>query len=634
MADLPFKLNKMYFSKPLDKDPHTLVEVPPPTAAAKSEEASGSHTSTALEEAEDVEDKVMEGIRELEAEIEAAPEAWQVLYLVNEETGGYESDGRDEDEFDFAEMLKDPEPFAQHQVDTVALAPVLEALAELKVSPEPEERPVPMAVDEAPKEVKEATKEKQEKGKAKQVAKNRRYADYPNLTFNPDGGIVVDVQDDEGLSATFFVGMALDDETRLSAAYLKQLDREKVVFAAAPAGFEAGRKYNLATREAHAFKVCTAVVTKTLKEYAGNVIQFIQWAEEQGRSAEEASLRFPVDGKDLMMYLSTFVGQVQVATIRRKLDSLLFWHVVHLQPFDYDIKAFRSLMRAGKNAQPNPKEKRPALPMAHLVFIVKKLDEAAEKTRSDAGFYYAAKAVILTSFFGMARLGELTSARNGQTFKEDEDPSKVFNPKDDIHGGCFKLIEDKETGTQVVNILCPWTKTKHSEGDSLAVADQKIIRQDVCPVAAIGQHLRFNSPSVLDPGFSYIDRDGNRKWMTSSAVVDAANKILGMSGRPRTWGHSFRRGGVNFFAAHGVAPDRLRQVGSDYMREQHITALKYMSNIVFDLDGETKEKDFRKSLDEFYGTGDPLKEDVEPKPQKEATPEQKEGTPAEDIVVE
>ncbi|GAA5989666.1 hypothetical protein JCM11641_007273 [Rhodosporidiobolus odoratus] len=149
--------------------------------------------------------------------------------------GSYESEGREEGEYNFKEMLASPELFVQHQPDMDALSPLFKELASIPV-PEVNER-APVAGEEKEQRTK-VLKEGEEKREAmkKRLPKTRRYTDILNLTFNAEGDIVLEVRDNEGPAATFYAGLEKDREKRLSPDYLEKLDRSEVLSAAAPEG--------------------------------------------------------------------------------------------------------------------------------------------------------------------------------------------------------------------------------------------------------------------------------------------------------------------------------------------------------------------------------------------------------------
>ncbi|GAA5964504.1 hypothetical protein JCM10213_004227, partial [Rhodosporidiobolus nylandii] len=126
---------------------------------------------------------------------------------------------------------------------------------------------------------------------------------------------------------------------------------------------------------------------------------------------------------------------------------------------------------------------------------------------------------------------------------------------------------------------------------------------------------------------------GRRKWLTSGAVVNTFNEVLQELGKERIWGHSFRIGGGNFYAVNGVHPDRIRQSGrwegkvvDKYMRNQNLTAIKYLSNIQFTLDPSLKEASFAKFYGFMAGNGE---KEIEAFLQKEIAADQhRNGKPA------
>ncbi|GAA5839297.1 hypothetical protein JCM11251_006030 [Rhodosporidiobolus azoricus] len=516
---------------------------------------------------------------------------------------GTEEEGSLNAEFSLQERLEDPEMFAQHEADMDALSGLFDEWK--KVTMEPTTKPATTGEGEDFVMLDQDEQDEAFRRMGDGLFTTAKYHDIPGFHLSAPPDIEVEPALPTTGSNVFYDDVPLDATKRLSSAFLRSLPRHKVLFAASPEGFELGKRYSLDVRHAKAYAIYHAVTAKTLDAYAGNVMQFIEFLEEQGREAKD---RFPTNMEDVAMWLSTFVGKVQPGTIRRKLDSLMSWHVAHIQPFNPEPKIIKNLLQSAKKAAPAKKEQRPGITIADMNYVLSVLDERKGTDPTAENYLWAMQALILCAFFSMARFGELVMSRNGRNWKDGEYPEDFFDPEVNVNGANVSSEICEESGVEVIRIHIPVTKTQPRDGEDVYVASQKAPGTPYNPIAYLRKHLFFNKPTACDPLFSYYARDGQRQWMTASACVKEVNKILEADGRERIWPHSFRIGGSNFFTVAKVNPDHIRQVGrwsasgtviDRYMRNQHITALLHLSNIQQDNDPK-----LRKSLLEFNGVED------------------------------
>ncbi|GAA5964961.1 hypothetical protein JCM10213_006872, partial [Rhodosporidiobolus nylandii] len=175
------------------------------------------------------------------------------------------------------------------------------------------------------------------------------------------------------------------------------------------------------------------------------------------------------------------------------------------------------------------------------------LDKRGQDKPEESGYYKAVKACSGTNFFGMGRLGESTTSANGHSVPAGKSIDEIWLAGQDCSGADFRFERDPETGVKMVTLHLPYTKRTRNKGEDIYVPEQKTVDEKYCPVQAVVEHMEANRPGKEDPSFSYIDRNGRRKWLTSGAVVNTFNEVLQELGKERIWGHSFRIGGGNFY---------------------------------------------------------------------------------------
>ncbi|GAA5964638.1 hypothetical protein JCM10213_005371, partial [Rhodosporidiobolus nylandii] len=207
---------------------------------------------------------------------------------------------------------------------------------------------------------------------------------------------VNDLEEETVASNAFYNDLPLDGEVRLSATFLKTLERPNQLFAAAPVGFELGRKYSLATRVARTRTYMTAVTKPVLNAYAGNVMEFLAFCVEEGIEPKE---RFPAASELIVNWLTRFVGQYTPGTIRKKYDSLAFWHAAHSQPFLVDKLELKRVYRAAANQYPKETEQRPGIVIEDMLAVWEVLDKRGQDKPEESGYYKAVKACSGTNFF-------------------------------------------------------------------------------------------------------------------------------------------------------------------------------------------------------------------------------------------
>jgi hypothetical protein len=262
---------------------------------------------------------------------------------------------------------------------------------------------------------------------------------------------------------------------------------------------------------------------------------------------------------DLVAYLSTFVGKYAPSTIRKRYDALAYWSLVHIQPFDVDKRIIKKVYTAAGNAYAKITKTRLGLKLKNFAVAVEAFKEKVQEKPEEKGFFTAVKAIGSTGLFGMPRFGELTSPRNGQNLKEGEKMSDFFAPKIHVNGGNLELLTKGDI--LMFKIHLPFTKTAGVKGEDIFVAEQKAVDFDVCPVEAIKEQVQENLIDETLPLFSYLDRNGLRKFMTTNGALSAYNAVFKEKGLPEIKGHDFRTGGQNLFTVASVHPDSIRQVG-------------------------------------------------------------------------
>ncbi|KAJ3990598.1 hypothetical protein F5050DRAFT_1813839 [Lentinula boryana] len=241
-------------------------------------------------------------------------------------------------------------------------------------------------------------------------------------------------------------------------------------------------------------------------------------------------------------FVGAFAGTVSGRTIRAWLSGLRAWHILKQAPWPEKSELLGLVRRAANNqGSHHQRVKRNPVTLQHLLALRLALDLTSP-------FHCAIWAVALTCFWGCRRLGELTV------------PSETgFNPK--LHVTRLELPDSYilQNSMRRLKFHIPWTKTTRELGaDIVASANAPA----VCPCDAFLLHWEKNTAVPAGyPLFSYIDKDGNPKYLTKPKFLKTVMAIWNSVKMPNVLGHSFRIGGAVELLLAGVPPHVVAAIG-------------------------------------------------------------------------
>lgn len=270
----------------------------------------------------------------------------------------------------------------------------------------------------------------------------------------------------------------------------------------------------------------------TTRQYAAAVNKFISYLEVSSNPAKT----IPFSRKTVyqfMLWCSTSSNRrVSSTTIRRYLTGLRMWHVLHDVPFPMiDLNRVRLLLKSCKITETAPVKKlRVGLTLQDVVNLTDKLS-------TDNAQDLVTKAIILTGFWSLARLGELTGHRDHPT---------VFVRRRDLtfsHDGMSAHIRLRLAKTA-------------SPGE-IQLLRMRCQPNRLDPINALQELLKRVPGTPNDPLFpSRI-----RTVPMENSRVETFLKSYGPQDNSKWGGHSLRIGGASFQRACGRPVSSLKRLG-------------------------------------------------------------------------
>ncbi|KAJ3979193.1 hypothetical protein F5890DRAFT_1641410 [Lentinula detonsa] len=277
----------------------------------------------------------------------------------------------------------------------------------------------------------------------------------------------------------------------------------------------------------------------TKANYAAGLLRFNQFCDKEN-IPEEA--RMPASEILLAGFVGASAGSVSGRTIRAWLSGLRAWHVLKQAPWP-EKSELLGLVRRAANTRGSHHQcaKRNPVTLQHLLALRLALDFTSP-------FHCAIWAVALTCFWGCRRLGELTVP--GET----EFNSRLHVTRLNLPDSYILLNNMRRLKFHI-----PWTKTTRELGaDVIASANVPAI----CPCDAFLLHWEKNAAVPAGyPLFSYMDMDGNPKYMTKPKFLKTVIAIWCSAKMPNVLGHSFRIGGSVELLLAGVPPHVVAAIG-------------------------------------------------------------------------
>ncbi|KAF8919046.1 hypothetical protein CPB85DRAFT_1430197 [Mucidula mucida] len=242
----------------------------------------------------------------------------------------------------------------------------------------------------------------------------------------------------------------------------------------------------------------------------------------------------------LAAFIASASGTRSHACLKNWLSGLAFWHKLNLAPWygkeDWVPLVLRTALKEGVKFKRPP---RGPVTLVHLRALRKavKLDDP-----EGAAIWATAMAV----FWGCRRLGEVTVPSE-----------KRIDRLRHVSRGCT-ILRSRQAGRAVLVIDLPWTKSTGVNGGKCILTQTG---DDLCPVAAIDNHLRVNhSAPVSSMLFAY--RSGHSwKSMTRPFFLTFTTRVYRDARLEHVFGHSYRIGCTVQLLSDGVAPEMVMKLG-------------------------------------------------------------------------
>ncbi|KAF7323828.1 hypothetical protein MKEN_00604100 [Mycena kentingensis (nom. inval.)] len=307
-----------------------------------------------------------------------------------------------------------------------------------------------------------------------------------------------------------------------------------------PAGMAAQAKRSNIPPRAQALgmaEIASGLCKSTLNSYAAGPLRFTQWCDDNTIPEDE---RLPADPFLLCCFVASAAGKKSGSCASNWLNGLALWHHINFLPWYGDDSCVQKVVRSvEKKGAAFKRPLRGPVSVEHLRLLKTKLDLSAPR---DAAYW----ALSLCAFWGCRRLGELTLiTKNG--FDAQHDLSRDAD-----------IRRSSQAGRRVVSIHIPWTKTTGTRGGTLILTSTD---DDLCPVAALDNHLAVNSaPPANTPFFAFLE---NTSWkpVVKDAFLFFISRVFREGDLEQVFGHSFRIGGASFLLALGIDPDIVMKIG-------------------------------------------------------------------------
>jgi hypothetical protein len=207
----------------------------------------------------------------------------------------------------------------------------------------------------------------------------------------------------------------------------------------------------------------------TRESYGAGLLVFHVFCDTRNIPEHE---RCPVDTLTMLTFITSCAGAYSGKTLANYVFGIRAWHILHGQGWRVDQGKLKSALDGAANEAP-PGSKLPKRDPLAIASIIKIRTHLNLETPLDAAIF----ACLTTSFYSLARLGELTVKS-----------IKVFSPNQHVKRRDVLLDGEDRHGLRVSKIRIPRTKSS-TEGEDIYWAEQS---DESDPKAALINHFRIN----------------------------------------------------------------------------------------------------------------------------------------------
>lgn len=280
----------------------------------------------------------------------------------------------------------------------------------------------------------------------------------------------------------------------------------------------------------------------TLSSYGAGLLTFHVFCDSRNIPDSQ---RAPVSTDLLSAWIATMAGTYAGASVRNYVAGLRAWSVIHGVDWKIQQDQLDTILRGAEKAQPVTAQKPQREP-----FTVSYIEDILSDLDTSNPLDAAVAACLTTSFYCVARLGELTV------------PSlKSFNPLNHVTPAQVRTGRDKN-GFECTIIHVPHTKADQQTGEDIYFPSQL---GDTDPSSKLRHHMELNKPTPSEHLFTYTHttRGGKatRNPLTKPAFLSRIHKAAKRKGRPALQGHGIRIGATLEYLLRGVSFEAVKVLG-------------------------------------------------------------------------
>lgn len=256
--------------------------------------------------------------------------------------------------------------------------------------------------------------------------------------------------------------------------------------------------------------------------------------------------RAPCSQDLLLAWISTMAGTYAGTSVGNYVSGLHAWHVIHGIPWTIAKPDLSTIIRGAENLQPNQARLKKRQPYT-VEYMEKVLTELDPNDPLDA----ACAACLTTSFYCLARLGELTVPTLG-----------AFSAASHVSPTHVRRGVRDRNGLECTIIHIPKTKTSQITGEDLYFSEQLGHSN---PDARLRHHLSLNKPSDSEHLFAYTHTATGkrplRRPLTKSAFLKRIHTAARRQHLEPLQGHGIRIGATLEYLLRGVSFEAVKVLG-------------------------------------------------------------------------
>ncbi|KAE8192765.1 hypothetical protein CF335_g5757 [Tilletia laevis] len=271
----------------------------------------------------------------------------------------------------------------------------------------------------------------------------------------------------------------------------------------------------------------------TRTTYASGILHWHLWAL---RSLPPDQCHLPIPIHQLLAFIAAHAGDYAGSTIKNWVAGIRAFHLAKGHLLNTKDDRVQQALTGAARLTPASSARPPRPP-----YTASLLASLKPHFNLHDPFDAAVWALMLSAFWGLARLGELTTKSLA-----------AFTPR--THPTRAHAIPHIINNALHFNLHLPWTKTS-APGGNLIISTQL---EPICPVSALQHHFRLNPGAPTSHIFSH---GPNSAPMTRSILTQRIQQAAIAANQPTLPGHSFRIGGCTEFLLRGTSLDAVRIAG-------------------------------------------------------------------------